>query len=91
VYERNVRMARAGRFDWRLRAAVEYLEGQSFSSHEVAVTEQGVRIVGRTAYHEAEYQGIRQDAEIRIDCRAGSAERLARVLADKFSARIERW
>jgi hypothetical protein len=90
MYERNLRMARAGKFDWSLRDAVAYLEGQSFGSHEVEVTQDGVRIVGRVAYTEAEYHAERLDAEIHVKCGTGSAERLARVLADKFRARVSR-
>lgn len=83
MYERNIRMARAGKFDWRLRDAVDYLAAQSFGEHEVEITDDGVRIVGRVAYSEAAYQATRQDAEIHVKCRAGSAERLAAGLRRK--------
>jgi hypothetical protein len=90
IYDRNVRMARAGKFDWRLRDAIEFIAGQSFASHEVAVTERGVRVSGRAAYHESEYRGELHGAELHIECSAGTAQRLARALADKFGTRIER-
>lgn len=54
VIERNIRMSRAGRFDWTLREAIDFIVGRSCASHETCWTGADDHMSIRAS---SEYQG----------------------------------
>lgn len=60
VIERNIRMSRAGRFDWTLREAIEFIGGRSCNSHESCWVGSDDRL---TIIASGEYQGVDEGKE----------------------------
>lgn len=60
VIERNIRMSRAGKFDWSLREAIAFIVGRSCNSHESRWLRSDYRL---TIIACGEYQGADEGKE----------------------------
>lgn len=80
IYERHVRMAQRGRFNWDLSAALRFIEAQRCESYEGQVDDRiWVRAMGE--YHASQYEGLQTNYALHIEgCSDGSMRRIERLL-----------
>lgn len=96
MYDRNVRMSQAGRFNWSLGAALRFIDAQCCESFEGQIDSymypsnpdrMSVRALGE--YHAREYQGRQVNYTLHIDrVSEGTIARLRRALEGRCSVRF---
>jgi hypothetical protein len=85
--ERNMRMSRAGKFDWTLRDALAFIDSQNCATLEgqwTGVHDNSLRVYASGSYDEQAYGGPRESFSLHLTpVSYGSCDRLQRLLASK--------